>query len=124
MMDWIVEFINTYGLQIMYTVVTAIAGAVGIAAKNLYKKYVNTKVKRDVAKTAVRGVEQIYKDIHGDEKLNAALSAASEMLAEHGIRVSQLELRMLVEAAVKEMNAEFQNGQTDMAIDTADYGVE
>ena len=120
----IVEFINTYGLQIMYAIITAIAGYIGIALKNLYKKYVNTKIKRDVVETAIKGVEQIYKDLHGDEKLNMALSAASDMLAEQGIVVSDLELRMLLEAAVRRMNEEFQKGKTETAVVAADYGVE
>ena len=75
--------------------------------KNLYTKYVNTKIKQDIAKTVVRGVEQIYKDLHGEEKLDAALKAASEMLAEKGSTASELELRMLIEAAVAEFNDAF-----------------
>ena len=118
------EFINTYGLQIMYAVITAVAGYIGIALKNIYKKYINTKIKRDVAETAIKGVEQIYKDIHGDEKLQKALEAASAMLKDHGIVVSDLELRMLLEAAVKKMNEEFKKGKTETAVDAASYGVE
>lgn len=102
-----VEFINQYGLQILYTVVMGIAGYVGIVIKNLATKYINDKTKREVAKTAVQFVEQVYKDLHGDEKLNAALSAASEMLAEKGIHVSDLEMRVLLEAAVAEFNKVF-----------------
>lgn len=101
------EFINTYGTQLMYMALTAIAGYLGIVAKNLFTKYVNDKTKEAVAKTAVKFVEQVYKDLHGEEKLNAALNAASEMLAEKGITVSQLELRVLIEAAVAEFNNAF-----------------
>ena len=101
------EFVNEYGVQILYTIVTAIAGYIGIAIKNLVTKYINDKTKREVAKTAVQFVEQVYKDLHGEEKLNAALSAASEMLAEKGINVSDLEMRVLLEAAVGEFNKAF-----------------
>ena len=101
------EFINQYGLQIMYTVITAIAGYIGIVIKNLFTKYINDKTKRAVAKSAVQFVEQVYKDIHGEEKLNTALTAASEMLAEKGIYVSELEMRVLIEAAVAEFNDAF-----------------
>lgn len=102
-----VDFINTYGLQILYTIITAIAGYVGIVIKNLVTKYINDKTKASVAKTAVQFVEQVYKDLHGEDKLNTALTAASEMLAEKGITVSDLELRVLVEAAVSEFNNAF-----------------
>lgn len=100
-------FINDYGTTILYAILTAIGGYLGLVVKNLYTKYINTKIKQDVARTVVRGVEQIYKDLHGEEKLNAALTAASEMLAEKGITASQLELRMLIEAAVAEFNDAF-----------------
>ena len=106
------EFINQYGLQIMYAAVTAIAGYIGIVVKNLFTKYINDKTKQAVAKTAVQFVEQVYKDVHGEDKLNAALEAASEMLAEKGITVSQLELRVLIEAAVAEFNNAFSKEET------------
>ena len=102
-----IEFINQYGMEILYTVITAIAGYIGIVIKNLVTKYINDKTKASVAKTAVQFVEQVYKDLHGEEKLNAALSAASEMLAEKGIHVSDLEMRVLLEAAVAEFNGAF-----------------
>lgn len=107
------EFINNYGLQLMYAVITAIAGYIGIVAKNLITKYMNDKTKETVAKTAVKFVEQVYKDLHGEDKLNAALSAASEMLAEKGIAVTDLELRVLVEAAVAEFNKAFEKSKTE-----------
>ena len=102
-----VEFINTYGVQLMYMALTAIAGYIGIVAKNLFTKYINDKTKATVAKNAVKFVEQVYKDLHGEDKLNKALEAASEMLAEKGITVTQLELRVLIEAAVAEFNEAF-----------------
>ena len=101
------EFINTYGVQILYTILTAIAGYIGIVVKNLVAKYLNDKTKQAVAKTAIQFVEQVYKDLHGEDKLMAALSAAEEMLAEKGITVTDLEMRVLIEAAVAEFNDAF-----------------
>ena len=102
------EFINTYGMQIMYAIITAIAGYVGIVVKNLVTKYLNDKTKKEVAKNAVQFVEQVYKNLHGEDKLAEALVAASEMLAEKGITITELELRVLVEAAVAEFNKAFE----------------
>lgn len=101
------EFINEYGLQLLYALVTAIAGYIGIVVKNLVKKYLDDKTKLSVAKIAVQYVEQVYKDLHGEEKLNEALDAAAEMLAEKSITVTSLELRVLIEAAVAEFNEAF-----------------
>ena len=101
------EFINEYGLQILYALLTTIAGWLGIVLKNLVTKYLNDKTKQTVAMNAVKFVEQVYKDLHGEDKFNAALTAASEMLAEKGIHASELELRVLIEAAVAEFNDAF-----------------
>ena len=101
------EFIEMYGLEILMAVLTALGGYLGLVAKKLVEKYLNDKTKREVARTVVQGIEQVYKDLHGEEKLNKALETASEMLAEKGITASELELRMLLEAAVGEFNDNF-----------------
>ena len=103
----IAEFINQYGAAILYAIVTFVGGALAVWAKNLYTKYINDKTKQAVAKTVVRAVEQIYKDLGGPEKLDKALEAAAEMLASKGITITDLELRMLIEAAVGEFNNVF-----------------
>ena len=119
-MEFIKLFISEYGTTILYAVLTALAGYIGIFAKKLYTKYVNDKTKQAVAKTVVQAVEQIYKDLHGEEKLNKALEAASEMLAEKGIIITDLEMRMLIEAALAEFNKAFEQGNTDSTDGTAE----
>ncbi len=106
-MELLKNFVSEYGPTILYTILTAIAGYLGVWAKSLYTKYINDKTKQDVARTCVQAVEQIYKDLHGYEKLDKALSSAAEMLTDKGINVTDLELRMLVEAAVGEFNDAF-----------------
>lgn len=106
-MELIKNFISEYGTAILYTVITAIIGYIGVLIKKIYQKYTNDRTKESVAKTVVQAVEQIYKDLHGEEKLNKALESASEMLAEKGIAITDLELRMLIEAAVAEFNEAF-----------------
>lgn len=101
------QFISEYGTMILYSIITAIAGYIGIVVKNLYQKYVNDQTKKDVVKTVVKGIEQIYKDLHGEEKLDKALEAASEMLFEKGIKITEFELKMLIEASVAEFNNAF-----------------
>lgn len=106
------QFISDYGATILYTLITAIAGFFATAVRSLYKKYVNNKTKQDVVKTVVKAVEQLYKDLHGEDKLNKALENASDMLAIEGITVSEFELRMLIEAAVGEFNEVFNKKET------------
>ena len=106
-MEFIKMFINEYGTALLYVVVTAVFGYLGVQAKAIADKYLNDKTKRDVAKTVVQAVEQIYKDLHGDEKLKIALTTAADMLSEKGITVTDLEMMMLIEAAVGEFNEAF-----------------
>lgn len=110
-MDFIKIFISEYGTQIAYVILVGIFGYLGVQAKALADKYLNDKTKKAVAKTVVQAVEQIYKDLHGEEKLNKALESASEMLAEKGITVTDLEMRMLIEAAVGEFNKAFEKAE-------------
>ena len=109
------EFINDYGVQLLYSAIMAIAGWLGIAVKKLYTKVVNTKIKKELANTVVQFVEQVYKDLHGEEKLDVAMSAFSEMLAEEGIHVTELEMRMLLEAAVAGFNEAFKKDAIEPA---------
>lgn len=106
------EFINTYGTQILGAILTFVGGYVGLYAKKLVDKYLSDKTKKAVARTVVQFVEQVYKDLHGEEKFNAALATAEEMLAEKGITVTALEMRVLIEAAVAEFNGAFNNCTT------------
>ena len=108
-------FMAEYGLEIIGTILLAIAGALGLLFKNLATKYLNDKTKQSVAKIVVQGIEQTYKDLHGEEKLNAALTAFSDLLAEKGINCSEFEMRMLLEAAVGEFNRVFETGSLEKA---------
>ena len=111
-MDGLKVFINQYGLEIVTTIVTAIVGYIAVVAKNLAQKYINDKTKKDVAKIVVSGIEQCYKALEGPQKLEKALEAAGSMLAEKGIKVTEVELRMLLESALSEFNKVFENSGT------------
>ncbi len=103
-MDLLKEFINSYGVAILYTIVTAVFGYIGVVIKNLIQKYINDKTKKSIIKTCVQAVEQLYKDLHGQDKFDMCVEYASQMLENKGIPISAIEIQMLIEAAVKEMN--------------------
>lgn len=109
------DFINSYGASILNVIVTAVFGFLGLEAKKLAKKYLDNKEKVSVAKTVVCAVEQLYHHLDGEEKLEKAMEAASEMLAARGITVTKLELRMLLEAAVGEFNDAFNSKIKEVA---------
>ena len=115
-MNIFTQFMQEYGTTLLYTllstVLTALAGYIGLWAKSLYEKYINDKTKRDVVNTCVAAVEQLYKDLHGQDKYNKVVESVSEMLAEKGITITEIELKMLIESAVAEFNKVFETANT------------
>ena len=104
-----VEIINMYGAEILGTLLVTLFGIFGMVAKNLAAKYLDTNTKRTLAKVVVQFVEQAYKHLHGADKLNAALSVLAEMLQEKKIHATELEMKILIEAAVAEFNEVFKS---------------
>lgn len=107
------EFMGLYGNELFYTLVTAVFGFLGIQLKAIYEKWIDTKVKKEVAHTVVMAVEQLYKNLEGDKKLDKAYDYLIEMLAEKGITVTELEARMLLEGAVGTFNECFKEGNNE-----------
>lgn len=106
-MEQIVETIMPAVLQLAGTVLMCVAGVVGYQIKKAYNKYVDNQTKYDIVNSTVEYVEQVYKDIHGEEKLQKALDRASELLTNAGITVTTTELETLIEAAVNGFNGGF-----------------
>lgn len=105
------EFIDQYGTTLLYTALTALAGYLGMLAKKYLTRWLNTKAKKEIARECVRFAEQAYKDLHGKDKLNAAMTAATQMLSERGIAVTDLELRVLLESALAQFNRAFEGDE-------------
>lgn len=101
------EFINTYGMEIMTAILGVIFTILGYIAKNLAKKYLDDNTKMTIAAACVQFVEQVYHNLHGEEKLVMALERAAELMAEKGIKFSPIEMETLIEAAVAEFNDAF-----------------
>lgn len=107
-MNFIENFINNYGTEILYAIFTALAGYLGIVVKNLYQKHINDSTKKAVVKTCVQAVEQLYQDLHGEDKYNKVVESVTDMLNAKGITITDIEMKMLIEAAVGEFNKVFE----------------
>ena len=101
------EILNTYGAQLLGAVLVALFGALGVALRNLAAKFLNSELKCTLARLVVQFAEQTYKDLHGEAKLSAALAVFAALLQEKGIRASETEMTVLLEAAVAEFNNAF-----------------
>jgi intergrase/recombinase len=98
------DFLNEYGNMIISTIITAILGAVGVFIRNIYKRLADDKTKRKAVRDCVLAVEQLHKDLHGTEKYNQCFEYVVELLEEKGIPITEMEVKMLIEAEVKKMN--------------------
>ena len=103
----ILEIINTYGAEVLGTILVTVFGIFGMALRKLAANYLDTDTKRTLAKLAVQFVEQTCRELHGEEKLQAALTALSDLLAQRKIHTTAQEMRILIEAAVAEFNQVF-----------------
>lgn len=91
-------------MEIVPIVLAAIGTFIVGIIKAKYTEYVNTDTKKELAMLTVRYVEQVFKALHGTEKLNKAKSAFVKMLNDKGIKVTDDEVTMLIESAVHQMN--------------------
>ena len=109
---FILEMLTIYAPQLMQTILYFIFGILAVLAAKYVKPLLQNKVVEILARNAVMFVEQTYKDLHGDDKLNEALKALSLMLARWKIKISAEEMKVMLEAAVGKFNQVF-NGQTE-----------
>lgn len=107
MNEFLKALLNEYGVRIIGSLLMIIFSYVGTICGKAAKKYIDTKTKKTIANTVVQSVEQMYKDLHGEEKLLKAMESASELLTEKGIKCTTTELKVLLEGAVGEFNNTF-----------------
>lgn len=102
MKEIFIEFLNgliPIMLPICGTLLTALMAYLGTKI-NFYFK--NKKVDR-IIPSVVKYVEQIYVDLHGEEKFEKAVIIATSLLKEQGITISKDELKVMIESACYEL---------------------
>lgn len=105
MIQEIYEAIQPNIVAILVAILTGVASFIGTKIKNLYEEKVNDETKRKVVKTVVNAVEQLYKDLDGNEKLIKAQQNIVEMLNEKNITITELEMKMLIEEVCNSFKA-------------------
>lgn len=98
------ELMTQLTSNVIQVVLVLVFTYIGVAFKNINKKYVDTETKSVIVKNCVRCVEQIYTDLHGDKKKEQCEQQIVQLLYEKGITITQHELDVMIEAAVHEMN--------------------
>lgn len=105
-MDWttIINQLVDLLLPILATFLTGLFTYIGTRLKKIYEEKVNNETAKIVVENAVRYVEQVYKDLHGKEKLEKAIEQVSKVLESKGITITDAEIYMLIESAVYGLN--------------------
>lgn len=114
----ILEILNTYGMELLKAIVLLIAGTFGLIACKVATRCLNTETKRTLARTGVLFVEQVFKDLHGEEKMAKFLEYAAAQLKRYGIKFDADEMKALAEAFLAEFNNAFNSA--DMIMDGID----
>lgn len=122
--DMVKEAISENLFEILIAIGGVIFTFLGTSAKKILKKWADSKEKRAVVKTVVMQTEQVWKKLHGSDKLKKAMETASEILNEKGIPITELELIVLIEAAVGEFNNAFNKESWKNGIDEVTDGEE
>ncbi len=101
-------FVYTYGSQVLLLILCVLFGCLGFLARRVADRILTDNTKRTIARMVVQYVEQVWKDLHGKDKLHKALETASKLLTDKKIPFTVQELEVLIEAAVAEFNKAFE----------------
>lgn len=113
-MNELLQAITPILLALLVGIIGYLAKIAGIQAQRVADKYA-IKAKLDANKTivnlAVKYVQQVFNEADNKTKYNEAKNKALEILSEKGIKITDAELNMLIEASV----ANFKQGMKETA---------
>lgn len=101
------EGIQAELINLVIIVLTACVGFVTQKVVSfLKKKGILTELdnNKKLVDIAVNAIEQTYKHLHGEEKMNLAKIELVKLMKKRGIKITDKELDLLIESSVKEMN--------------------
>ena len=111
-MNELLQAITPALLALLVAIIGYLAKIAGTQAQRVADKYA-IKAKLDANKTivdlSVKYVQQVFKEADGATKYNEAKNKALEIMSEKGIKITDAELNMLIEASV----ANFKNGMKE-----------
>ena len=105
------EYLLPSAWTALVTIVSAVFAFIGAQLKKKYQEKIDTEEKRHAVETCVNAAEMVYKDLKGAEKLAKVKENIVEWLNLKGISISEIELDMMIEAAVTNLNLDYLKGQ-------------
>lgn len=95
-MEILARFLDEYAIKLLYTAITAIAGAAGVILKHLISRNHRRKTKKRVIRSCLKAAVCVYKDLSIEEKYHKLISSISEILLEKSIYISEIEIMLLI----------------------------
>lgn len=111
-MEELMHTVKNAFLPVAEALLCALAGYLGIRIRGICVRFFNDREKEAAARIAVQATEQICRELHGEEKLNAALARMSELLTARGVPFEAEEAKLLLESAVAEFNSALRSPAT------------
>lgn len=105
------EYLLPSAWTALVTLISAVFAFIGAQLKKKYQEKIDTEEKRHAVETCVNAAEMVYKDLKGDEKLAKVKENIVEWLNLKGISISEIELDMMIEAAVTNLNLDYLKGE-------------
>ena len=105
------EYLLPSAWTALVTLVSAVFAFIGAQLKKKYQEKIDTEEKRHAVETCVNAAEMVYKDLKGAEKLAKVKENIVEWLNLKCISISEIELDMMIEAAVTNLNLDYLKGQ-------------
>ena len=96
----LIDFTKEYGLSMIHSVIMGLFSYIALDIKNLHKKCVQDKTKKDVVKMVCRYVNEVYPNATGEDKLDQAFINTKKILKEKKINISDLELKVLLHNSI------------------------
>jgi LL-H family phage holin len=97
--------------KVIYDLLLLLFTVIAVFLANYIKKRIGVErikqieaeiaAKQELAQLAVRFVEQVYKDLHGEEKYNKAAEWLTNRIKELGLNITEEEVKGLIEAAIR-----------------------
>lgn len=102
--------LNAELVNLATIIIVALVGAVTRSVMSYLKKkgiLKNIENNQAIVKIAVNAVEQVYNTrLDGKEKLQSAMDESRKIMFKHNIKISDDELKLLIESTVRQAKAE------------------
>ncbi len=99
-MEEVIKTIVDALIPVLITVIGGLLTWLGTKIKSYFDEKRKDETVDKILGSTVKYIEQVYKDIHGEEKLKKAKEIASGWLKSKKIKISDEELNILIESFV------------------------